>query len=66
MLVFEAAPAAIDPDLRARALDRAGRGEAAPDEPVDVALVGADASTDAIALLRRWRDRIDQAGGIGF
>ena len=42
-------------DLRARALARAGRAEAAADEPVDVVLVGADASTDVEAVLERWR-----------
>ena len=27
-------------------------------------LVGADASTDVEAVLKRWRQRLDQAGGI--
>jgi hypothetical protein len=63
-VAFAAAPVPIDPDLRAQALDRAGRTEAAGDEPVDVALIGADASTDVTATLRQWRARIDQAGGI--
>ena len=63
-LAFDQAPAAIDPALRERALDRAGRPVAAADEPVDVVLVGADASTDVEAVLSRWRARIDAAGGI--
>ena len=63
-VAFEAAPQAIPSDLRARALERAGRDEASADEPVDVVLVGADASTDVVAVLTRWRARIDQAGGI--
>ena len=63
-LAFAAAPAAIDPALRARALDRAGRPEADPDEPVDVVLVGADASTPPVETLRYWRARIAPAGGI--
>ena len=63
-LAFAAAPMPIDPSLRARALDKAGREEASDDEPVDVVLVGADASTDVEGVLKVWRERIDQAGGI--
>ena len=63
-VAFEPAPAQIDAGLRERALDRAGRPAAADGEPVDVVLVGADASTDVEAVLSRWRSRIDPAGGI--
>ena len=64
-VAFVAAPQAIDADLRARALERSGREEAGDaDGPVDVVLIGADASTDAEAVLSTWRGRIDQAGGI--
>ncbi len=63
-VAFEAAPLAIPVELRARVLARAGREEVRGDETVDVVLVGVDASTDAPAVLSRWRDRIDQAGGI--
>jgi hypothetical protein len=63
-VAFEAAPQAISADLRARALERSGRDEAGPDEPADMVLVGADASTDVVAVLKRWRARIDPAGGI--
>ena len=63
-VAFDQAPRAIDAQLRARALARSGRAEAASDEPIDVVLVGADASTDVGAVLARWRPRIDQAGGI--
>ena len=63
-LAFDQAPSPIDPALRERALDRAGRAAAADDERVDVVLVGADASTDVEAVLSRWRARIDPAGGI--
>jgi len=63
-LAFDQAPTAVDPGLREHALDRAGRPGAAADEPVDVVLVGADASTDVEAVLSRWRGRIDPAGGI--
>jgi hypothetical protein len=63
-LAFDHAPLRIDADLRARALAKAGRAEATADEPVDVVLIGADASTQAESVLARWRKRIDQAGGI--
>src|SRR5437899_13106919 len=63
-VAFAAAPMPIDADLRQRVLARAGRDVAEPDEPVDVVLVGADASTAADAVLSEWRPRIDQAGGI--
>jgi hypothetical protein len=63
-LAFDQAPSRIDPTLRERALDRAGRAAADEDEPVDVVLVGADASTDVEAVLSCWRARIEPAGGI--
>ena len=63
-VAFDAAPRAIDSALREGALSRAGRAEAADGEPVDVVLVGADSSTDVASVLRRWRTRIDSAGGI--
>ena len=63
-VAFDAAPREVDADLRARALEKSGRDEAHADEPVDVVLIGADASTDAVAVITRWRPRIDQAGGI--
>jgi hypothetical protein len=63
-VAFDHAPTEIDAGLRERALDRAGRPAAGDAEPVDVVLVGADASTDVEAVLSRWRGRIDPAGGI--
>ena len=63
-VAFEAAPVPIPDELKARVLARAGRDEARPDEPVDVVLVGADASTDVEQVLKRWRTRLDPAGGI--
>jgi hypothetical protein len=67
-VAFVAAPREVDADLRRRALARAGRDEAflglRDDGPVDVVLIGADASTDAEAVLATWRARIDPAGGI--
>jgi hypothetical protein len=63
-IAFDEAPRPIPDDLKARVLVRVGRDEARDDEPVDVVLVGADASTDVEAVLKRWRKRIDQAGGM--
>jgi hypothetical protein len=63
-LAFGESPAPIDPELCSRALERVGRAKAADGEPVDVVLVGADASTDVERVLKQWRQRIDQAGGI--
>jgi len=63
-VAFAAEPLAVESALRSRVLERIGRDAATDDEPLDVVLVGADASTDAEAVLKRWRARIDQAGGI--
>jgi hypothetical protein len=63
-VAFDQSAAPIDPDLRKRALEKAGREAASDGEPVDVVLIGADASTDAERLLKSWRERIDPAGGI--
>jgi Protein of unknown function (DUF3052) len=63
-VAFDEASSPIDAELQARVLARAGRDEAANDEPIDVVLVGADASTDVASVLSEWRQRIDQAGGI--
>jgi Protein of unknown function (DUF3052) len=54
----------LDSDLSRQALERAGGGPADPDELADVVLISADASTDAVAVLRQWRTRINPAGGI--
>ena len=63
-VAFADEPLTIDAVLRARVLERTGRPEASDDEPVDVVLIGATDATDAEATLKRWRGRIDQAGGI--
>lgn len=63
-VAFVAAPVPVDAALQARVLEKVGRPEAADEEPADVVLVGADATTDSVAVLKEWRERIDQAGGI--
>jgi hypothetical protein len=63
-VAFDESSAPIEPALRQRALEKAGRAAASDGEPVDVVLVGADASTDVVGVLKSWRGRIDQAGGI--
>ena len=63
-VAFAAAPCPIARELQAEALERAGREPASADEPVDVVVVGADDSTDALAVLSAWRARIDPTGGI--
>ena len=63
-VAFGEPPQAIDAALRARVLDRTGRPPAESDELADVVLLAADESTDAAALLKFWRDRIEPNGGI--
>jgi hypothetical protein len=53
-----------EPALRQRVLDRTGRPPAAADEPADVVLVWADATTDAVKTLEDWKTKIDPSGGI--
>jgi Protein of unknown function (DUF3052) len=50
--------------LRDEVLERCGRSFASDDEAPYVVLATVDASTDAVALLRMWRERIQPAGGI--
>ena len=63
-LAVEAAPIPIEPDLEAQVLARVGRALAEPDEPLDVVLIGADDSTDVIAVLRRFRARLRSSGAV--
>lgn len=58
------AAGSIEPELLRKVLERSGRLEAGPDESPDVVLATVDADTDATALMREWRGRIQPAGGI--
>ncbi len=63
-VAFAYSPLQLDQGLRADALARAGRDAASDGEPVDVVLIGADASTPVVEVLKSWRSRIEPAGGI--
>jgi hypothetical protein len=64
VVAFDAQPRAVEAWLRDRVLGRAGRQAASAEEWADVVLVGADVSTDAEAVLRSWKSRIEPVGGI--
>ncbi len=60
----------LDETFRRRVLDRAGRLAVEPETPenmddaVDVVLVTVDDTTDAVAVLQRWRSRVRSAGAV--
>jgi hypothetical protein len=64
VVAFDESEAPVDPDLRERVLTRAGRPAAEEAEPADVVLIGADANTDARAVLGAWKPRLVPNGGI--
>jgi hypothetical protein len=57
-------PVAPDEMLVREVLERTGRDLTGSDEVVDVVLIGIDASSDVVSLLRTWRARIRPAGVI--
>ena len=63
-VAFDERAWALDPGLRARVLERAGRSEAVAGEAIDVALIAVDARSDVVGLLRHWARSLHQAGGI--
>jgi hypothetical protein len=50
--------------LRTRIVERVGRGLADDDEPADVVLADVDDQDDPVAVLVRWKFRLQPAGGI--
>ena len=54
----------IDPGLRERIVARTGRSPVVDGDVLDLVFVAADDSTDAVAVLRRWKARLAPAGGI--
>jgi len=51
-------------DLPQRILERTGRPLATEDEALDLVLAVIDETTDAVALLKQWRQRLTPGGGI--
>lgn len=54
----------IDPALLQRVIERAGRPPATEDEALDLVLVAIDETTDAVEVLKKWRQRLMPNGGI--
>jgi DUF3052 family protein len=54
----------IDPDLRQRVIERTGRPPATEDEALDIVLAIVDETSDAVAVLKKWRARLAPNGGI--
>ncbi len=54
----------IDPDLAQSILARTGRPPGTEEETLDIVLAGVDVSTDAVALLKKWREHLRPGGGI--
>ena len=63
-VVLESAARPLDPALVAAVLLQAGRDIAAEGEPVDTVLITVDDTTDAAAMLRRWKARLRPTGAI--
>jgi hypothetical protein len=59
-----ASDAYVDDGLRARIVERVGRELAEADEPADVVLADVDDREDPVAVLTRWKARLQPAGGI--
>jgi hypothetical protein len=55
---------AINPDLYQRIVERTGRGPANEDEALDVVLASIDKTSDAVAVLKKWRAHLAPNGGI--
>ena len=54
----------IDPELLQGIIERTGRSPATADEALDIILAMIDETTDAIGLLREWRQHLKPTGGI--
>lgn len=63
-IVIDEISGPLDPELRIRVAERAGRALADSREPVNVVLAVVDAATDLIGVLTDWKERLDPAGGI--
>lgn len=63
-VAFANAVQEIDPDLPQRIIERTGRPPATEDEALDIVLVVIDETTDAVEVLRKWRQHLTPSGGI--
>jgi hypothetical protein len=63
-IIFADAAWEIDPDLLQRVIERAGRPPASEGETLDLVLVAIDETTDAVEVLKKWRQRLMPGGGI--
>ena len=55
---------AIAPELLQSIIERTGRSPATADEALDIVLAMIDENTDAVELLREWRQHLKPTGGI--
>jgi hypothetical protein len=63
-LAVDDVSAPLDSAAAAGLADQLGRDLAADDEPLDLVLATVDADVDLVAVLNRWRPRLDPRGGI--
>lgn len=54
----------IDPDLLQRVIERTGCPPATEDEALDIVLAVIDETTDAVEVLKKWRQHLLPSGGI--
>ncbi len=54
----------IDPTLLQRVIERTGRSPATEDEALDVVLIAIDEASDAVEVLKKWRQRLTPNGSI--
>nr|HET6901013.1 DUF3052 family protein [Ktedonobacteraceae bacterium] len=63
-VAFTNAAQEFDPHLSQRIIARTGRPPATEDEALDIVLAVIDETSDAVALLKKWRQHLTPSGGI--
>jgi hypothetical protein len=63
-VAFANAVGEIDPDLPQCIIERTGRSPATEDEALDIVLAVIDETTDAVEVLKKWRQHLTPSGGI--
>ena|SRR5258708_4014888 len=63
-VAFANAVREIDPELPQRIIERTGRPPATEGEALDLVLAVIDETTDAVAVLKKWRQHLVPNGGI--